>query len=242
VGNFPIPLRAVSVTEEVTTDAAGVIQSYYKIQVTPGIPLSGGTAQGGGSDYIDLSADEPAVDDYFNRLALVKILAGTGAGQQKAITDYVGSSRRATFQGTWTTNPDATSEYMVSFPAYDEFQGFDVEVYQILGEAGQEPQYRVLASTSGTTLYLPTRIQPQVLGWRIVPYGRKGGRNRLGTWGGESAAVSDTAAIAAATSSAEEEAVNSSEQRRLLEHILITLQEHTALLQQVVTRQEEGQK
>jgi hypothetical protein len=238
VGNFPIPLRAVSVTEEVTTDAAGGLQSYYKIQVTPGLHVCAGMAQGGGSDYIDLAVDEPAVDDYFNSLAIVRIIAGAGSGQQQPITDYVGSTRRATIASPWTVPPNSTSEYVITFASYDEFQGFDVEAYYVTGIPGQPVQYSVIASTQGTTLYLPSRTQPQTLGWRIVPFGRKGGRNRQGAWNGEALAQSNPVAIAAASTSAEEEEMNSAEQRRLLEQILLTLQEQTALLQQVVQRKE----
>jgi len=40
-------------------------------------------------------------------------VAGTGAGQSQYISDYVGSTRTATMNGTWITTPDNTSVYVV---------------------------------------------------------------------------------------------------------------------------------
>jgi hypothetical protein len=44
----------------------------------------------------------------------VHIDAGTGEGQSRIITDYVGSTKVATVSHAWTTTPDTTSEYIIS--------------------------------------------------------------------------------------------------------------------------------
>lgn len=49
-------------------------------------------------------------DDYYND-AIVRIVAGTGAGQERRIADYAGASRTCTMQTNWTTVPDGTSQY-----------------------------------------------------------------------------------------------------------------------------------
>ena len=74
-----------------------------------------GTAQAGSSTTITLATGATATDDYYNG-QLVHIASGTGAGQAKAIGDYVGSTRVATVIGTWATAPDNTSVYDV-YPA-----------------------------------------------------------------------------------------------------------------------------
>lgn len=71
-----------------------------------------GTAQAGASTTITLAAGATATDDIYNGYA-VKIIAGTGVGQTRMISDYVGSTRVATVSSAWGTNPDNTSEYEV---------------------------------------------------------------------------------------------------------------------------------
>lgn len=75
-----------------------------------------GTAQAGGASTITLAAAASAVDDAYNGMR-VAVTGGTGAGQERAITDYVGSTRVATVDSPWATAPDATSAYAVKDPA-----------------------------------------------------------------------------------------------------------------------------
>ena len=72
-----------------------------------------GTAQAGGSSTITLKSGALATDDIYNG-ATVRITGGTGNGQTRIISDYVGSSKVATVSSAWTTQPDATSTYTVS--------------------------------------------------------------------------------------------------------------------------------
>ena len=77
--------------------------------------LSGytGTAQSGSTtSTIKLASGESSVDDFYNGM-LVRITSGTGSGQVRRITDYVGSTRVATVDSNWTTTPDNTSVYRV---------------------------------------------------------------------------------------------------------------------------------
>lgn len=77
-----------------------------------GASLASGTAQGGTSTTIQLAASETFGDDILNG-NIVKITGGTGAGQSRRITDYVGSTDTATVNEAWATNPDNTSTYEV---------------------------------------------------------------------------------------------------------------------------------
>jgi hypothetical protein len=84
-----------------------------------------GTAQGGAATSITLAATASATDDVYNGMT-VYISSGTGSGQIKVITDYVGSTKVATVSA-WTTNPDNTSVYEV-MPAITISHGSETPV------------------------------------------------------------------------------------------------------------------
>jgi hypothetical protein len=71
-----------------------------------------GTAQAGGANTITLSSGASATNGIYNT-CYVTILSGTGAGQTKQITGYVGSTKVATVASNWSTQPDNTSVYRV---------------------------------------------------------------------------------------------------------------------------------
>lgn len=75
-------------------------------------PTDIGTATAGAASTITLRAGAVATDDYYNK-QLLKIVAGTGAGQSEYISDYVGSTKVATMAANWKTNPDNTSVYSI---------------------------------------------------------------------------------------------------------------------------------
>lgn len=61
---------------------------------------------------VNLGAGASALDDYYNG-CIVYIYGGTGNGQVRMITDYVGSTKIATVHVAWATNPDATSDLKI---------------------------------------------------------------------------------------------------------------------------------
>jgi len=71
-----------------------------------------GTAQGGASTTITLAAAASATDDIYNGQAIL-VQEGTGAGQSRVVTDYVGATKVATVYPAWTIQPDATSKYVL---------------------------------------------------------------------------------------------------------------------------------
>lgn len=71
-----------------------------------------GTAQAGGASTITLAAGESGTDDAYNGMT-VEITGGTGSGQVRHITDYVGSTKVATVDAAWSANPDNTSTYKI---------------------------------------------------------------------------------------------------------------------------------
>lgn len=71
-----------------------------------------GTAQSATSSTLKLAADASESDDAYASLDVV-IESGTGAGQTRTISGYVGGTKIATISANWTTTPDATSVYKV---------------------------------------------------------------------------------------------------------------------------------
>ncbi len=82
------------------------------IEVIPHPFLHDGLAQSGGAGTIRLEVGASVVDDYYND-AYVVIIGGTGAGQSRQITDYVGATLDATLDAVWTTQPNNTSKYII---------------------------------------------------------------------------------------------------------------------------------
>lgn len=83
--------------------------------------VNGGTAQAGAAGSITLAAGASATNSLYVGLQ-VSIQSGTGAGQSRTITAYVGATKVATVDANWATNPDNTSVYQVSVdrnPAMD---------------------------------------------------------------------------------------------------------------------------
>lgn len=87
-----------------------------------------GTAQAGTSTTITLASGESSNDDEYvqvdggqtNQGMKIYIVSGTGSGQNKRITDYVGSTKVATVDSAWTTTPDSTSVYEIYAVAIDD--------------------------------------------------------------------------------------------------------------------------
>lgn len=71
-----------------------------------------GTAQTGSSSTITLSTSSSSQNDVYNGMK-IRITAGTGSGQVRTISDYVGSTKVATVSENWTTAPDSTSTFTI---------------------------------------------------------------------------------------------------------------------------------
>lgn len=81
-----------------------------QLKYTPHHPSpTTGTASAGSATTITFASAADARDDYYNGV-LVTVASGTGSGQTRRLTDYVGSTRVATVDA-WTTTPDSTSVY-----------------------------------------------------------------------------------------------------------------------------------
>lgn len=70
------------------------------------------TAQAGGGTSITLDASASATTDYYKN-DLIYITGGTGVGQSRFCTAYNGTTKVATVNSAWATNPDNTSTFAI---------------------------------------------------------------------------------------------------------------------------------
>ena len=74
--------------------------------------FSTATAQAGAASTITLAVAASASNSFYSYMYVV-ITSGTGVGQTRQITSYVGATRVATVSTAWVTTPDATSVYRI---------------------------------------------------------------------------------------------------------------------------------
>jgi hypothetical protein len=91
----------------VTPDATTTYAVYADNQV-PFVHM--GLAQGGGANTITLQTTASATDNIYNGQT-IRILSGTGDDQIRMIESYNGTTKVATVDPAWTTQPDNTSYY-----------------------------------------------------------------------------------------------------------------------------------
>jgi len=92
------------------------------------VSLRTGTAQTGASGSMTLDSGASPIDDYFNGCVLA-ITSGTGSGQARIISDYVGSTKVASVAVNWATNPDNTSVFAIYLPEGKQIGQADVVAY-----------------------------------------------------------------------------------------------------------------
>lgn len=90
----------------------GLSPSVARLIVGPNLFGHRGTAQAGAAGTITLASTANANNDFY-QYATVHITGGTGAGQTRQIASYNGTTKVATVDVNWTTNPDNTSTYRV---------------------------------------------------------------------------------------------------------------------------------
>jgi len=97
------------VWDEVLTSATHDV-GYSAGQRLRYLILTGGQAQDGGANWIELSATE-AVD--VSTENIISIVGGTGAGQTRLVAEYDDATKILVVDKAWTTVPDASSIYEI---------------------------------------------------------------------------------------------------------------------------------
>lgn len=85
-----------------------------RLRDVSGKVVTTGIAQGNGNgaNQIELNGDASTQDGAYDPAAIA-IVNGTGYGQTRLIFEYDGSTRIATVDRNWKTQPDVTSEYVI---------------------------------------------------------------------------------------------------------------------------------
>lgn len=121
-----------------------------------------GTAQAGASGTITLASGASAVNDFYNG-RIVRTTGGTGSGQSRTITDYVGATKIATVDSAWSVTPDATTTYSVEGSVTDNY--YKGMMLRTTGGTGSG-QARIVSGYNGTTKVIT--VQPA---WVTPPDG-----------------------------------------------------------------------
>lgn len=81
-------------------------------------------ATGGAASTVTLDTLASAIDDFYNEMT-ISIVGGTGAGQSRTISDYVGATKVVTISRAWSTTPDTTSAFVITCGAdvWDQLEG-----------------------------------------------------------------------------------------------------------------------
>ena len=74
--------------------------------------IRSGTAQAGGSTSIAVDSGASAVNDFYNN-TYIYLTGGTGVGQARFISEYDGSTKIATVNSVWATNPSSDSTFAI---------------------------------------------------------------------------------------------------------------------------------
>jgi hypothetical protein len=109
-GKFTATVASQPVIEEVIDPT-----NSDKLDSILGI-MTAGTAQAGGATSITLAAGDAAATNGYSYFGIL-LTGGTGAGQANLIETNDATSKVANVIRTWTTNPDATTAYLI-IPAW----------------------------------------------------------------------------------------------------------------------------
>jgi hypothetical protein len=99
-----------------------VSAEYYDDKYAAALLLQTATAS-----TATLDSGASSSNDYYNG-GLLAIVEGTGAGQTRRITDYVGSTKVATLDEDWITTPTGSSKYRIlsnASPHFDAVAGVE---------------------------------------------------------------------------------------------------------------------
>jgi hypothetical protein len=138
---------------------ASVTDQMFRIITLPQGAVRSRRAQAGGASTVTLDTGASTSDALYNG-NIVAIIAGTGAGQNRVITGYVGSTRVATVDTPWVTNPDATS-VVALYP-----QG-------IIGLSSAQVEAAIMDTTNGVETGLTFRQSLRLAS--AVLFGRRSG-------------------------------------------------------------------
>ena len=171
------PANETTQIDQKNTEDNAVDGSLEQIDVTAGgtgyRTDTGNPQPGSTSTTIVLATTASEENDFYN-LMRVFITSGSGLGELKTISDYVGSTRTAILTSSWTTTPQTSSVYEV-MPAVDittstgdglasarvsSISGGVIQRVSTTGGASYRDAVATVTSGSGSNAVLAARIGP----------------------------------------------------------------------------------
>ncbi len=105
-------IQANAITAAKIADAA-IDYATFATDVTTALSVvRRNTATAGGGSTITLDGSASAVDSFYKNTRIL-IVSGTGVGQSRGYSSYVGSTKVYTVDSAWSTNPDNTSVFVL---------------------------------------------------------------------------------------------------------------------------------
>lgn len=176
IGTAVAASAVASVTGNVSGNVTGSVGSVASGGITRATfaadtglqSIRSNTAQAGGATTITLDAGASATNSFYNN-CLCYITGGTGVGQSRFISSYVGATKVATVSSAWSTNPDNTSTFAIE--AFDIIPGSTAPtVAQIATAVWQDTTSGdfTVASSIGKSLYTSGNAPGAASGIAIV--------------------------------------------------------------------------
>ena len=133
--NDTTPMSYSASWTTITLKPTNLLNNIYSMQLKfESSNVIAGTADSGASTYIEVESGDSQADDYYNN-KIVRIVAGTGVGQSRRISDYNGTNDRATVASNWTTTPSSDSQYEIGWQD-STFQINDITIFYRLKPPG----------------------------------------------------------------------------------------------------------
>lgn len=112
---FEVELTCANTDDLVPT--LSIINQILARNVADAQQQTAGTAAAAAAASITLASNASGTDGAYDGMWIM-VTAGTGLGQLRTIASYTGSSKVADVSESWTTVPDATSQYVVAADPY----------------------------------------------------------------------------------------------------------------------------
>lgn len=157
-------------TPETPPEYAALLKACGMAETILGAAVTG-TAQAGAGGTITLASGASSTNGYYVGMPITTT-GGTGSGQTRIITGYVGSTKVATVDAAWDTNPDNTTTYSIPklvkyAPSSSSLASVTGYVYSHRSDGGNSRLHKLLGGVGTFTLGLSVR-QPPTLRFQIT--------------------------------------------------------------------------
>jgi len=168
-GNIGNPTTTVNLSGTTIGNlTANADKTGYGLSANESIILRTGTAQAGAAGTITLDSGANANNNFYNG-AQIKIVSGTGANQLRTISGYVGSTKVASIDRNWVTNPDNTSVFVVMYnTGYKQTSAIEIVAASVTADVGitQAGADKVWLSASRTLTAFSTALAVSI--WDVL--------------------------------------------------------------------------